>query len=506
MDRQVALQSLAVLAQLLDQHLFPFHNVTPLIHTMSASLSAREGVWLQETEEMVPASKFFKQVLNRLIYNLPDKLPTVSDAPRILPPLHHTSYNALLQYALRHRNHPGFAEDIIEHMTVRRQPPLALDEVGRNIIKRSAVLLRRPRIRKLLDEKTEKPLSDLDYLLSLVDLEGLHEGLLVNTYCLTTQMANLIATGKPQVVIDAIPHLLPSTGKVKLVKAEIRQAVALGPVVFTNVLNALYKMDQVEAAEMVWKLARYAEKQSWKPHNHEARPWCLPVEAHTLMLLIYGKEVKRALRDGNRKVRVCSGMWGEAVFNRLRLKNLHDPENSHRRTSITTNYGIARFMALLVYRRLYQVPARFEHKMAVLEADPRVTIRVGKGQLEVPRPDERFFNAVLDVVGRYPGMRRLKTRLRNPRHYLRMESRSRLRILFQDDLPITRRDGALVGVIKDMVQWGMPIPAIYRPTVVGLAELPEWTPKAGVNKLPVRWTKSVRWRMQPKRRRRIRVL
>jgi len=508
MDLKVALQSLTILAELLDQHLFPFHNVTPLIHTMSPFWQSPERVWRRDIDSKVPASYIIHKTLDRLIYKLPDKPPDVRSGQRILPPLHQTSYNALLQYALRYRNYPRFAEEVLDHMTVRRQPRLELDPVGRNIIKRSEVLMRRPHIRELLKEREgtpPEPQSDLCHLLSLVDKDALRTGLLANTYSLTTQMANLISTGKPEVVVDAIPYLLPSTTR-DLVKADVRQAVALGPFVFTNILNAIYKADRVELAEKVWRLARFAEKQSWNTHKFEARPWCLPVEAYTIMLSICAKDAKRALKNGNTRVRASTGIWGKALLNRLCLRYFHNPNDSHGRSSIVANHGSARYMALLVYRRLLQVPTRLEHKMAVLEANPSVTIRVGKGQLEVPRPDERFFNAMLDVVGQCPPIRSPNGRRRAPRRFLRMEARSRFRMLFQDVLPTTKRDGALVEVAKNMVQCGVPIPAKYRHTLLGQVESGKWTQRAGVVRVRVEWTKSSWNRSRQQRRFRRKVL
>lgn len=156
----LALQALANLAVLLDHRQIPFGEIGPLIRALYSCPRTDSKVWITSDggrRERVPAYSYFRNVLQRLIEDLPTRTPRSNALDSHLiathpPPkpyknsqrqldLH--AYNSLLHYSLRHHLSPDHAGTILYHMMSERKPPLRPDIVTYNILLRSGTLLRR---------------------------------------------------------------------------------------------------------------------------------------------------------------------------------------------------------------------------------------------------------------------------------------------------------------------------------------------------------------------------
>jgi pentatricopeptide repeat protein len=308
--------------------------------------------------------------------------PTLS-RPHILPPLSHKSQNALLHYALRHRLSPFLASDLLRNMTP--------DTNSLNIVLRAGTILRRDDIVRhalesfdwgsvgveervlrgilaTLDEKSivenvlNSPSTSHPHILSTTlsristepfTLSSLSAPKPVpNVYTFSTLLTHLISSGHPHLVLSLL-SVLPSS-----------------PYIYTSLLNALIKMGQIRLAEKVWKLAKKAERGSW---DEVQGRWCLGIEAYTVMMQGYALE--------NRK------------------SSLRRPERGER----------ARKLGLEVHRSMMESGRRIWDEMVdvlrevKMSGDVELFRRMGKGG-ELPIPDGRFYNAVLELYGRDEGI------------------------------------------------------------------------------------------------------
>ncbi|KAI0352746.1 hypothetical protein OH77DRAFT_1484952 [Trametes cingulata] len=134
-----SLQSLAIFAMLLDTGQIGHHRVAGLISSLYDFPKTRAHVWIIRDRRAirVPAYEYIHGVLKRLIDSLSQE-----DSSRPAPFLSRRSYNALLNYALRHRLSPKMASAVLQHMCVVRDPPISPDVVTYNILLRSGTLLR----------------------------------------------------------------------------------------------------------------------------------------------------------------------------------------------------------------------------------------------------------------------------------------------------------------------------------------------------------------------------
>ncbi|KDR74508.1 hypothetical protein GALMADRAFT_250501 [Galerina marginata CBS 339.88] len=492
-----SLQALANLAHLLDQRLIPFNNITPLLCSLYSCPRTLDQVWIPDkdgTPRQVEAYPYFHDVLVRLIHSLPTRNPVHdSDLPsyygHMLPPLDRASYNTLLHYSLRHRHSAPLAEKVLHHMTKLLHEPIEPNSATMNIVERSGNLLRNSKITKLA-------LSGLQGSnLSSVNSTGKHSKKLPSlinvarsgdNYALSTRISQLISTGQPQVVVRAIPSLLPgltplnpgklsnlSPSTVAQLQEQHRQeglqhAVSLGPVVLTSILNALQKTGRTGLAEKVWLWAKEAEALSWKPDNDGVvKPWCLPVIAYTVMIKVYASEAKKGRsslqqaastsgKPSDQKSVVVAG-WGRLKDGR---KMRHDRAKFRK-----TRSQLGREMGLQMYRSLWPAADTVAKNISELQSQGR-DVRVARRQLEIPRPDPRFFKAVLDIVGRQPCMtpRRMK---RSKAHYSRLVRNTKSKYIWRGVLPRVVPDPALLEVAKDMAAEGVPVPLLYQRLLVG---------------------------------------
>jgi len=142
-----AIESLLILADLIDQRSLPFGQISSLIRALyscpsdprCASSHLRQGRRVE-----INAYDYIHEVLLQICRSLPteNSKPSLIH-PEVLPRLDTRAYNALIHYALRHRLSPALADTVIEHMTVHRKPPLNPDVITYNTLLRSASLLRR---------------------------------------------------------------------------------------------------------------------------------------------------------------------------------------------------------------------------------------------------------------------------------------------------------------------------------------------------------------------------
>ncbi|PPQ68357.1 hypothetical protein CVT26_005921 [Gymnopilus dilepis] len=494
---KTSLQALANLASYLDQRLIPFENITPLLCSMYKCPRVGDKVWVPDkdgTPRQVEAYPYFHEVLERLIHSLPTQeeksAPHPSDGS-MLPRLDPASCSTLVHYSLRHRRSVSLAEKVLHHMFEERSPHIHPKPVLINIMKQSWDLLEGSTIANKVMAQFKALKTSVDPGLNANNTEqtstlsdGARELIAIaqsgDNYALGIQIGHLVSTGQPQVVVDALPSLLPGLQisaypqeqhgidpeqarrlRKALSQEGLKHAVKLGPVVLTSLLNALEKAGKTGIAEKVWSWAKRAEAQSWiaTGHGHVA-PWCLPVQAYTVMIKVYANEARKGLVASSnlehRKLSVVG--WG-----RLKRSRKQETELRERR------YRLGRDLALEVYRSMSSMPTTLENMLAGLRrANCRVKLKLK--HFEMPRPDARFFNAILDVVGRHPNMtpRSPRTGTRSRAYHVRALRKARAQFLrtgVQRSSP--GPDPALEEVAKDIVARGFAVPLLYQRLLIG---------------------------------------
>ncbi|KAH9921500.1 uncharacterized protein BXZ73DRAFT_31057, partial [Epithele typhae] len=137
-----AMQSLALFAMLLDTGQLKTHRISGLISTMYACPKTTHHVciWRDGQPVRIHAYTYFHAVVKRIIDSLEeDHMPSRVRLSR-------RSYNALLHYSLRHCHSSTMASSVLQHMCVKRDPPVAPDIVTFNILLRSGTLMRNSHI------------------------------------------------------------------------------------------------------------------------------------------------------------------------------------------------------------------------------------------------------------------------------------------------------------------------------------------------------------------------
>ncbi|TDL29147.1 hypothetical protein BD410DRAFT_823372, partial [Rickenella mellea] len=261
-------------------------------------------------------------------------------------------------------------------------------------------------------------------------------------YTLTAYIAHLTATGSPEVVAELLFYLIPELHIVdhpaqdidavrtrrevqkRGRRACLERAVRYGPHFFTAVMNALRKAGRTGLAERVFTLAKHAEKASKDPaFAPDVRPWCLPVEAYTILMQCYadegrkGLEIRRTGRNGDRLMKDVPDViwtprdktqvqgWADYV---ITLKGKRAA-----RVRYGKRYQSARLLGLLLFQSMRK-GARHIY-MALLEMERAGQYPGLTRELQIPHPDARFYNAALQLFGRQPEMfaRRANPRMTN---------------------------------------------------------------------------------------------
>ncbi|KAG1787682.1 uncharacterized protein HD556DRAFT_944516 [Suillus plorans] len=511
--REAALQALCNIASLLDARSLPYTDVSSVIRALYSVPKDPDKIWVTEFGKGTRVQSY--EYTHHVILRLANDFSSSSKGARpeqfgIVPPLSLESYNALLHYALRHRQSIPLAKRLLHHMEHKRKPPLRPDVTTYNVIIRSGSLLRRndltefalERLRGLMENSqhaiTVQPPPSLvvapngpnvnraesKWAVTLKHqkdgLPTLEKPLKADAFTLTSYIQHLTATGNPDIIADILFHVLPelsiidhpSWGSVTdeqlvLVRMRTRQmrlvrAVSLGPWFFIAVLNALCKAGKTGLAERVWLLAKQAERASLTGaigiDGNPVKPWCLPIQAYTIMLQCYGAEARRGLelrytsrptmddwapKFGSNKVRG----WASYVLAQSAAARKH----RSRRT-------LALLMGATLYRIMFRAGIAVCNGLSELQ-------NVDKATLNPPRPDARFFNAALEMFGRQPKTFQRSSRT-TPAHWRRKVTLgnvqfSRLGVRPRNWNPFLNR------IVKEMHALGFKVPSGFRHLFVG---------------------------------------
>ena len=436
-------QALATLASALNDRSIPHTDLATIIKLLYSYPQCQHNIWVtlpSGQQQSRNAYHYFHRVLFDLLCSLPDYRSHDVGASQF-PTLNLESYNALLNYAMRFRHSISLADRVLYHMTEVREPPLAPSMVTYNTLLRGCTLLRRndlaesvlrvmrrrmpgsqvdvfiPHFPLATPQETKPQIGPLhtdlplephrprfcglvkdtrEYELNIPEPKGLLEP---DNVLLTSYMAHLIATGRPDTVVTlivrAIPELEPPQRCLSPKELSARWSrgvaggVTLGPHFFAVALSALRKAGRRSFAERVWALARAAEAKSLEPGSKT--PWCLSTHAYTTMLQLYVDETRgwnshRQLHDLSREVTGAE-----------RAERLPRPKDPRR-----AKLGVQKGMQ--IYRAL---PCATEK---VREAKVRGPQKWSHA-LKPPVADARFYNAALGLVSRRPGMPPRSSRL-----------------------------------------------------------------------------------------------
>jgi len=399
---QNAIQALANLAFAVDTGQYPQRFMGSLIKALYSVPNTHAVVYVGSPPNVyvVHAYKYIHQVLAKLVSDAGGKRDDQKDlvAGRRFN-VH--AFNGLLHYCLRLRPSKARAADLVEVMK-KRWPKMTASSV--NLLFRSSTLLRDHTIRvdtrysahtansapiALLSTRRAKlPITRWAHIVHVLKLElateypsepVIHTPSMPDAYTVTSLIAHLVATNRSHIIAKKLNEIIPELGLVDEDGSRIsieergRSAVSYGPYFFATVLNALVKDGRTGHAERVWMLATEAERSSWTDGNE---PWFLPIHAYTSMVQLYSE---------GRVRKVAAPLRGNSNCNAIR-----QGERGH-------DAGVASAMTMgkLVFRAV-QARCRFLETMD--EGDH--TLDWVPPALRKFAPDERYFNALLDMYGR----------------------------------------------------------------------------------------------------------
>ena len=299
----------------------------------------------------------------------------------------------------------------------------------------------------------------------------------------------LIAQGKPEqavrFVYSIFPFLsfsydqrnVPIADRAHIKRERVKQAIKLGPHFFTVLLTALRKAHMTSLAERIWFLAKKAEEQSWDPDfANGTNPWCLPIAAYTIMLQCYTAEARKCFhrlrwsasgrnerntvdlhKDWSPRELGPYGGWGYLAERAAQSQGLGKPDR----------YNAARWMAIFILHSTFQnsqdVPLRL---IAASESTPSSKLK----RVQPPIPDERFYNAALDLFGRLPNTYVRRTRSQRSYHR-RMNRRAETQFINNGQIPLDT-DPILSEIVVAMHKAGYHVPEAYRSILIGRRTLP----------------------------------
>ena len=385
-----SLQALANLAFAVDTGQFPRRLMGSLIKALYSVPNSPALVYIGSPPEIqtVNAYKYIHQVLMKLVSDAGGKGNKGKDlAAGQTFNIH--ARTALLHYCLHHHRSKSYASDLLKVMKKKRRG-MTLTPV--NLLFRGSTLLRDDSIR--VDTRcrghtavsapiaissassVKLPLTRWAHIIDILKLElalqypsepVIHTPATPDSYTVTGLITHLTATDRGHVIAEKLHKIIPELNLVGEDGSRItmeergRCAVSYGPYFFTTVLNALVKGGRTRYAERVWRLAVAAEKASW---TDETEPWLLPIHAYTCMLQLCSKE----------------GRAGKVTASSKRGR-------TGRRLASAMDMGRQIFQTVQVRRRFLETV----EGSGVLSRAPLALREI--------TPDERYFNALLDLFG-----------------------------------------------------------------------------------------------------------
>lgn len=462
---QNAIQALANLAFAVDTGQVSSRFMGSLIKAMYSVPKSPAVVYIGSPGEVhsVIAYRYIHQVLMRLVRDAGGK-PDLRKDPAAGRKYNVHAYSALLHYCLRHRLSKTHAFDLLEVMDGKWQgatPP------SLNVLFRSSTLLRDEAIRIRSahtadfapigspSPRTELPSTRWAHIVDTLKLElaikypsepMMRTPATPDSYTVTGLIAHLTATDRGHIVAEKLVEVIPELNLVGQdgsrisLKERGHLGVPYGPHFFATVLNALVKGGRTVCAEWVWRLAVEAEKASWTDENE---PWFLPIHAYTCMLQSYSREGKAGKATIPSRRNNGPGGIGQS---RGRVD---------RGTKLTTAVGKRVFRAVQARCRFLET---MEGRYGVLNS--RVPPALRKFA-----PDERYFNALLDLYGRHAiGYARP---MRNHSSYWRWVEKIVSKRFMRSGRTTVHWHPMLAEIIAEMHKYGYKVPEGLRFLLVG---------------------------------------
>ncbi|KAF9782336.1 hypothetical protein BJ322DRAFT_1127321 [Thelephora terrestris] len=396
-----AIQALANLAFAVDTGRLPSRFMASLIKALQSVPKSPAIVYIGSPEDVrsVNAYEYIHQVLMRLVCDAGRKLDRKRD-PIAERRYNVHAYNALLHYCLHHRLSKAHASDLLEVMQRKRW---GMTLPAANVLLRNSTLLRDDTIRMdsrcfahtaystpigiQSSRRAKFPLTRWAHIVNVLKLEFAMQNpsepvirtpAAPDPYTVSGLITHLTATDRGHIVAEKLTEIIPELYLVDEDGSRIpleergRCAVPYGPYFFSAVLNALGKGGRAVEAERVWRLAVEAEKASW---TSGSQPWFLPIHAYTCMLQLHSRK----------------GKVGKVTAPSWRNRGHGGIGRGRRRTYTETASAMAKGQQVF---RAVQVRCQF---LETVRDD--VPSRVPPS-LRKFAPDERYFNALLDLYGR----------------------------------------------------------------------------------------------------------
>ncbi|EJD54131.1 hypothetical protein AURDEDRAFT_180465 [Auricularia subglabra TFB-10046 SS5] len=294
----------------------------------------------------------------------------------------------------------------------------------------------------------------------------------LDAYTLSAYITHLTSRGEPENVVKLLYALFPELQRqpASLQSDSVRQRLLaarkrgakMGPYFFSTVLNALRKAGKTGLAERVWYLAQMSEEASWAADaavSERVQPWCLDITAYTAMLQCYARESKKGAAAAAKDKAFVVG-WG--YFNWLREGALGPASPGRRRAREGQPRSIAGrelgYMVMVSMRARAALVWRAFESGRAREAPPP------------PRPDARFFNALLDIFARGPGLE--PRRPRTTPGYFRGRYELALRRYTRRLVLPRGRDPVLAAIADEMARHGFAMPLGLRQLTIGRDTVP----------------------------------
>jgi len=249
----------------------------------------------------------------------------------------------------------------------------------------------------------------------------------------------------------------------------LRDMLASGPELLVALINLLVKVGRTRDAKWLFSHALRAQKQSWEKGRKEFsnslgtylaststllwKPWCLPIQAYTIMLQCYAAESRRGVHS-------CSRQESVKIYgHRLKVA----------RTCLIDGKRLYHSM----FETSKNVKEVLEKVEALVKAHRSISFAHSKSEISLPKyggsipiPDESFFNAANSLFApasdlRY--IRKLQRRIRYQGRNLRMGQTVDSRPIGIDIFPRAmthhrRQMDVLAMVARDMEAFGLRVP------------------------------------------------